>query len=359
MSTSKIVLGLGLVIMLIASTATAGMIEDAVTRSANGLVTGQQPAGSWSEFGFTGESVAGLAHAYELTGLAVYKVAAEAGALYCVYDEGGYDPGTGTYAFNGLYASGAYALTRISEISATPASNGYRTAVDNFYEQARISTGTQNYVNYYRDDSFAEDSSGVYDLARHTVSAYYVGATEKHLFRQGLIMALGDIDNGDNAPVMALGAAVWALSQTGPLDSTPVNPVVGPGSLWYGVTLADLPDLLVGQQTLDGSFNTTFDPADGSGFTETATMAALGLIAADEAYPSPGYGAEILSARLALAGGVDVGGEVYWEIGDSSYADSAFLAGETLEVLPEPSTLLLMVFGGIMCGRRRRKNRTI
>ncbi|KPK78886.1 MAG: hypothetical protein AMJ81_14610, partial [Phycisphaerae bacterium SM23_33] len=305
---------------------------DAITRAANDLVADQKAAGSWGEFGFTGESVAGLVHAYQLTGTAGYKTAAEDGGDYCLYNEGGYTAPPGKYR-DGLFAGGSYGVTRLSEISADPADNAWRTAVEDLYHQIKKDVGTQDYVDAYLNDSNAEDTSAAYDLARHTVAAYYVSATDRAIFRSGLIDALGDVDDGDDAPVMALGAAVWALARTGDLDSTLVDSGAAPGSLWDGVTLADLPGMLVSQQALDGSFYTRFDHDQGSGFTETSVMGALGLIAAHQAAPSLRYGDEIVKARLVLASGVDVGGEVYWKIADEDFASQYYLAGESLEVL--------------------------
>ncbi len=343
--------GVAMILFIAASVATAGTIGDAIARAGDDLVADQQSAGSWGEFGFTGEPVAGLVHAYELTATASYKTAADEGGMYCLYDEGGYNAGTRTYAYRGLYASGAYALTRLSAISANPTSNTWRTAVDDFYEQIRGGAGTQNYIDYYLDDSNAEDSSAVYDIARHTVAANYVGATDQGTFRTGLIAALADLDGDDNSPVMALGAATWGLAISGPLDSTVIS--TDPASYFYNVMLSQLPGMLAGHQdTTDGSFFTKFDHGDGSGFTETTAMAALGLIAADEST----YASEILDARLVLAGGVaNPGGDVYWKIGDNSYAQYYYAGGETLEVLPEPGTLVILGIGGLMCLRRRRR----
>ena len=332
------------------SAALGGAVGDAITRAADDLDLDQLGSGSWTgEASFTGESVAGLVHAYELTAQASYKATAEDGGDYCLYDEGGYNDGTGLYS-TGLYAGGAYALTRLSQISATPASNSWRTAVDNFYEQVRTGSGTQTYIDYLLTNS--EDSSAVYDIARHTLAASYVGATEQGLFRSGLIDALADIQDTDASPVMALGMAVWGLAQTGSMDSTLVDAGAPGGSLWDGVTLAGLPGMLAAEQALDGSFYTKFDHGEGSGFTETTAMGTLGLIAADGST----YASEILGARLVLAGGVDTGGDVYWKIGDNSYAQYYFAAGETLEALPEPGTLLVLGLAGIVCLYRRRRS---
>ncbi len=327
-------LAAGVLLATVTSIAGAQAIDAAITRAADGLVADQTGGGSWGEFGFTGEGVAGLAGVYTLTATAGHKTAAESAGLYCLYDEGGYNSGTGTYASPGLFAGGAYGLTRLSEISTTPASNSWRTAVGDFYAQVRTGAGTQNYIDDYLDDSNAEDSSAVYDIARHTVSAFYVGATDQGTWRSGLISALADLDDSDDSPVMALGAAVWGLAQTGDMDATVVS--TNPASTFYNVTLSHLPGMLVGHKHNDGSFYTRFQHQEGRAFTEATAMGALGLIAANEDNPSLDYRDEIVDTQLRLAGGVDTGGEVYWKIGDDNYANYYFAAGETLEVLGWP-----------------------
>ena len=324
-----------LLVALAAPGSLAGEIQDAIDRAADDLVNDQTIDGNWvnspvAPDGTTGESVAGLVRAYELTDEANYKAAAQFGATYCLYDEGGYHLGTGLYDY-GLYGVGAYALTRVSDIQANPASNTWRTAVDNFYEQVRTGPGTQNYIDYYF--SVPEDTSAVYDVARHTMAAYYVNATDKGLWRQGLIDALADVDDGDDAPVMALGSAIWGLAWTGPMDATLVS--TDAGSTFNNVPLSDLPDMLVSHQTLEGDFYTLFDHSAGPGYTETTVMAALGMEAAYENDTSLWYGYNIRDARNSLTEGVDPDGQVYWKINDYSEDRYYFLAGETLEVLRE------------------------
>ncbi len=154
-----------------------------------------------------------------------------------------------------------------------------------------------------------EDSYAIHDLARYTVAAYAVDDPEKAVWRNGLNQALWDLDNADVAPVMALGAATWALAQTGGLSSAETLMVDG-----QVMSQADLPALLADQQMADGSFYTKFDHGRGGGFVETSVLGTLGLIAADE-LAAFGFEAEILEARLALAGGVqDPGGEVYMHL---------------------------------------------
>ncbi|KKL46483.1 hypothetical protein LCGC14_2345120, partial [marine sediment metagenome] len=89
------------VLLLAACGASAGVaspvVDGAVSRAGAWLVDNQNPGGDWSEFGFTGECLIGLVSAYEATGNTDYLSAAEGAATYAVYDEGGYNAGTGIY----------------------------------------------------------------------------------------------------------------------------------------------------------------------------------------------------------------------------------------------------------------------
>ena len=301
-----------------------------IDAAATGLENSQQPEGNWDFANFNGECVSGLVAAYNTTGTASYKTAAEAGGTYCLLTEAGYDAGLSLYT-TGLSAGAATALTELSDIAANPASNAWRTALEDFYEQIRTGTGTQNYIDAYLDSVDINDTSAVYDIAHHTVSAYYADAVDKALWRAGLIDALADVDDTDNAPVMALGAAVWALAPTGAMDATVVSNDVG--SYFYNVKLSQLPGMLVSHQAPNGAFYTRFNHDEGYGFTETTAIGALGLIAANQANPALAYEGQILAARSTLASGVDSAGEVYWVIGNTAELQYDFLAGQTLSVI--------------------------
>lgn len=330
--------------------AAAGQINDAINRAGGDLVTDQQTNGSWGEQGFTGEAVTGLAHVYQLTGTSAYKTTAQAGGSY-ILNDAGYNSSTGSYTY-GPYGGGAYALTRLSETSGNPASNTWRTALGDFYNQVSASSGgTSGYISNWEGQ---EDSSAVYDIARHTVAASYVGV-DQSTWRSGLVSALADLDDTDESPVMGLGSAVWGLSLTGTMGSTVVSN--DSGSHFQNVTLNQLPDMLAGHQAEDGSFNTRFDHSFGSGYTETTAMAALGLLAADGTMSGVDYDELISDSRLALAGGVDPAGKVYWQIGDSTELQGYFLAGETLEAIPEPATMSMMGIGMLLLTGLKRRNR--
>ena len=315
-----------------------------MVRAADDLVADQtQPFGAvgsfWNEEGLTGESVVGLVRAYQILGQTSYRDAATAGGTYCLFDEGGYNSGTGTFGA-GLYASGAYAMACLSEIADDPQNNLWRTALIQDLGERNAAAEVQ----WYRDNSgplpgsTLDDSWAVYDLARLTVAAYAVNDSDKLVWRNGLLDALSDIDDSADAPVMALGAAVWALGRTGPIAGDARE-------VWSGVEVKELPDFLADLQVsddppnLDGSFYTVFkEPGGGqpvnqsSGFTETTVMATLGLIGASQQF----YPDEIAAARLALAQAVDTdpSGQVYWEMGNSGGSPQGYyLAGETLETI--------------------------
>ena len=307
--------------------------------------------GSWTgEIDFTGSIAAGLVNAYGVTGDASYKTAAESGGSWIL-----------TNSSPNFYGDEAYALTGLSSLAADPNSNAWRTAVDGFYEAIRTGSGTGAYIAAF---AAADPSTATFYLANHAVAAYYVDATDKMVWRSGLVDYLATVaDDTATYPVMALGAAVWGLAQTGAMDSTLVDPSAPSGALWDGVELTDLPGLLAGHQVASGdnagSFYWRFDhtaPSGGdpSGFTEDTVFGVLGLIAANDADPGLAYDDEILAARTVLAGGVAGDGKVYEHIW-SGGANYHTYAGETLQALPEPATLGVLAVGGLLALARRRR----
>ena len=324
-----------LLLAMAAVALTAPAAGDTVTRAADRLVAQQAANGSWvGEAGYTGSIVAGLVNAYDITGNLSYKTAAEAG---------------GTWILNNsapnLYGDEAYALTGLSSLAANPANNAWRTAVTDFYTAVKDGEGgTSGYIGGF---SSIDPSTATFYLANHTVAAFYVDATDRMVWRSGLIDYLADVTDSAYYPVMALGVAVWGLAQTGPMDAAPVAPSAAPGSTWYGKTLADLPGVLAGHQVADGdyagSFYYRFDHTGPggtapSGFTEDAVFGTLGLMAADDADPGLSYDDEILAARTVLAAGVATIGSVYEHIWSGGATYHAY-AGETLQALPGPAGL--------------------
>ena len=335
----------GLVLAMVTSTGFAS----AVTRAADNLVADQissgDYAGSWpAEPNFAGEPTIGLAHAYELTNDGAYKTAAESGGAYSLRIAE-YNPSNGSFGV-AITGAEAYALARLSAIQADPNSNSWRTALVDYLDA--VDAGAT--VTWYQTS--ADDSSAVYDVARLAVAANYANHADKTTWRNGVVTLLSDINNNDVLPVMALGAAVWGLAATGDIsaDATLVWP--GPN-----LKVQDLPGYLASKQAPDNSFYTKFDTTMGSGFTETSVMGTLGLQAADASSASYSFSSEIALAVGVLAGGVDPDGVVYREIGNSLSDARYDYAGETLEVIPEPATMTILLIGAVGVIRRRRANR--
>lgn len=252
-SAIRAVLAAALVAASASAQALAEPIDDSITRAANRLVSQQSGDGSWlGETGYTGSIVAGLVDAYLAKGTVFYKTSGEAGGGWIV-----------TNSSPNFYGDEAYALTRLSSISSDPLDNGWRTAAIDMY--VRVSGaqggGTLGYVN---DFAATDPSIAVFYLAEHVAATRRLAVADREIWREGLIRFLGAVDDTSATyPVMALGIAVWALAQTGPMDATLVDPSAAPGSFWYNKRLADLPGMLAAHQVTSGptagSFYWRFD----------------------------------------------------------------------------------------------------
>lgn len=334
-----------------AAQATAQVVMSAISRGGNNLVNVQATAGSWvepnmgSSTNYSGECVIGLVHGYEVAGTVAFQTAAQNGGNFILSDAG-YSVSAHSYAY-GPYGSGAYALERLSEINSNPASNSWRTALSDYYAYLRGGAGgTAGALSYY---STKDVTSATYDLARYTVAAYYVNATDKLMYRDALVNELSKLDDSATGPVTALGVAVWALAKTNSLDTTAIS--TDSNSPFYGMKLSDLPSFLAAQYVGDGSFYSKFDHNAGSGCTETTAMGTLAMLALS---PST-YAGQISAARGRLANGVDSNGYTRWMIGNTNYDWNFYTTGETLEVLPEPATLFSLALGGLIMMRRRNR----
>jgi hypothetical protein len=309
-------------------------IEDVADRLEAGQIKSGSAAGSWpAEAGFTGSITAGMVSAYRTTCKAAYKASAESGGGYILWAAEG-----------NFYGDEAFALTNLSEISNDPFSNTWRTAVSGFYHDVKhTGGGTAGYILLFAG---VEPSTAVFYLAHHTVAAFYVGAEDKEIWRQGLIDWLTEVDDdSSNFPVMALGVATWALAQTGPLDATLIDPSGTGKPYWNLVTLSELPNLLVGHQLPAedpnaGAFYWRFDHGNGgfavvvSGYTEDAIFGTLGLLAASQANPTLEIDDAIFAGRQALLGGISSEGKVWEHLSQKGSAYYAY-AGEMLTALGE------------------------
>jgi|GEM_PF-561223 len=332
---------LGLVLLLAAAgrfCAASMSLDEAITACGNRLVQQQTKtgslAGTWpDEADYTGSIVAGLVRAYQAKGHTSYKTAAELGGDYITDCD-----------YCNFFGDEAFSLTLLSEVSGNPAGNAWRTALAAFYARIKAASGgTSGYIA-----GFAGYDPGIatFYLAHHVLAAYYVGAADRLVWRQSLINYLAWTDDSRSYfPVLALGAATWALALTGPLDSTLINPSGTGSAYWTGKKLQDLPALLVSHQVPPGqpnagSFYWRFDhgsegPNDPkSGYSEDAAFAVLGLMAAAGANPSLNLGGPIIAARQALLGGVRSDGSVA-ELLTGQGAVYAAYAGEALHGLSE------------------------
>jgi len=324
----------GVVLMVVALgqiSMAAQSIDEAARAVAQRLATAQilegMDSGSWpEEAAFTGSIAAGMVGAYELTCEDTFRSSAELGADSIL-----------SIAQGNFFGDEAFALTRLSQIAPDPGSNQWRTAVADYYRAVKSSGGTSGYVSAF--ESY-ERSAAVFYMSHHVVAAYYVEAEDREIWRQGLIDSLSHIDDSSSFPVMALGAATWALARTGALDETPIAASGQGAAYWDATTLSDLPGVLRDHQVPDGSpgagsFYWQFGHAnDDHGYTEDTIFAARGLIAASRISSDPNLGPAIVAARAALLGGIGDDGKVSEQLSQEGLSYYAY-AGEMLEVLSE------------------------
>jgi len=321
------------VILLQTPLIASSLIGEAINAVSNRLVAEQvkngSNKGSWpGEINLTGSIVSGMVSAYELNCDEECKRSAEWGGDYILWA-----------AQNNFYGDELFALTRLSQIASDPCNNSWHTSVSEFYYNVKYNAGgTENYIsNFYG----IELSTAVFYMANHVVSAYYVNAEDKETWRNGLIELLSRVDDSSFYPVMALGAATWALAMTGPLDETSIHSSGEGAPYWESKKLADLPALLLSHQVQDGQpgaggFYWQFWHTEGSpnGYTEDAIFATRGLIAAYWANPDPNLKSAILKSRTALLNGISSDGEV-WERLSQEGSFFYTYAGEMLQVLGE------------------------
>ena len=236
-----------------------------------------------------------------------------------------------------------YCLTRLSDISEDPANNVWRDNVSYFYDEYvrfypyNSEVGTEAYIAAL-DAGYTEQSYLLFYIAHHALAAHYVNAIDKGIWRQAVMETLARVTDDDNLPVMSLGAAVFSLARTGPLDGTVIPPSSDGDTYWNNVTLAELPGRLLSHQVptgeeYAGSFYWRFDHLYGSGYTEDTIYSLLGLVAVVHQNPQESYASAIQAARQILPIGVDdVDGKVAEHIWNSGVPYHAY-AGEMLQAL--------------------------
>ncbi len=323
-----------IVLMLSQSALMALSVSEAIETVANRLNAEQikngHSKGSWpGETGLTGSIIAGMVSAYERKCKVDYRRSAQWGGDYILW------AAQGNY-----FGDEIYTMTRLSQIASDPCDNQWRTAVDNFYYTVKYGAGgTEGYISNFHG---TESSTAVFYMSNLVVAAYYIDSEDKQIWRQGLIEMLSQVDDSSYYPVMALGAATWALALTGPLDETSIHSSGEGAPYWKLKKLADLPDLLLSHQVQDGqpgagSFYWQFghmNPNDHGGCTEDTIFATRGIVAAYWANPDPNLKSAILSSRKALLDGINSDGRVWERLSQEGEIYYVY-AGEMLQVLGE------------------------
>lgn len=265
---------------------------EAIDVLASRLQMDQQEDGSWAEeTDWTGTLAAGMVKAGKNLDEPNYLASAD-GAIDFILAQGSCD-----YFGDELYAFSLREETK---------------GLAKVFFQLVNKVGMEDYL--YVFNHFTDPSTKIFYWAHLTMAAYNVNAADKGHLRNSLRYSLRELDDDADFPVMALGAAVWALANTGPLDN---KYIVGTTT-----KLKDLPGMLASHQVSDGpdagSFFWRLDHGDGGtgalkqGYTDDSIYGTLGLIAAYESDPKfADLKPAIESAQAALLGGVSVDGTVY------------------------------------------------
>lgn len=296
-------------------------------------------AGLWpQEVPFLGPITAAMASAYEWLGNPAFRASADLAGTW-ILDT--------AIAQGNLFGDEAYAFMRLSEVADDPSHNIWQNALVDFFLSPRKHHTEESTQEYLQAFNTAESSTAVFYLAHYLLAADYVQDQDADVYRQALIQHLYRVDDNAGFPMMALGAATWALILTDTPADIPISvygAVTNP--YWEGVTVGDLPDLLAAHQVPEGepfagSFYWRFDHTDGgtggvtAGYTEDAIFGTLGLVAAASKSVG-GVGEEtdqaIRTARDALLSGIDEEGRVHEHLAQQGLVYNVF-AGEMLEVL--------------------------
>ncbi len=252
-----------------------------------------------NEINFAGSIVAGMVSAYELIGDNAYRISAELAGENIL-----------SAASGNFKGDEVFAIARLSQICGTQCDNLWWAALCDFYRNVQNDDGgTEGYISQLAS---AGPSTAVFNLAYYVITAYYVGAEDKEIWRRELINYLIQIDDDiSDSPVMVLGIATWALTLTGELDDTLLDPDRTGSPCWHKKKLKDLPAILLSHQVpagalYTGSFFRRFDHSGditsylSSGDTEDTIFAILGLIGAYQDNPDSEIEAAIIAAKQAI-----------------------------------------------------------
>lgn len=297
--------------------------------------------GLWpDEADFMGPMTAGMACAYDWTRDASYWSTARFAAYYLLHQAD---------LQGSLLGDEAYAMVRMSEVrrlaESPSAADRYYGVLAGFYDSLRNPTYEGSTKQYLRHFDTVEPSTNVFYFAHHVLATYYIDDPDKEVWRDALINWLSRVDDESLFPVVALGAATWALAEIDALDDTPITSYAS-SPCWEGIVAYDLPGLLLRHQVPEGEpypgsfywrFDHTTGGADGlgAGFTEDTVYGTLGLTAAAsrETGVEPDVMEQaIMAAQKAILEGVDADGKVYEHLSQSGEARHVF-AGEVLEAL--------------------------
>lgn len=193
---------------------------------------------SWpGEEVFMGAIVNGMVSAFSMTADTAYSGTAWQGAASMhAFQE------FGQWQDNNSFGDQVFAFARLEQLQTEDARfNIWGFVLDHFYDDVQAIGDPFNTDILYGNKQYlinglwqGETSSNVYYLANHTVAAFMADAEDRVIWREGLIRALALVSDDARFPVMALGAATWALTTTGPLDDTPMDTDAEEGSQWHG-----------------------------------------------------------------------------------------------------------------------------
>lgn len=288
-----------------------------------------------NEIDFAGSIVAGMVSAYELIGDNSYKISAELAGENIL-----------SAASGNFKGDEVFAIARLSQICGTQCSDLWWTILCDFYRNVQNGVGgTEGYIFQLAS---AGPSTAVFNLAYYVVTAYYVDAADKEIWRRELVNCLIQIDDDtSDSPVMVLGIATWALTLTGGLDNTLLDPNQTGATCWHKKKLKDLPAMLLKHQVpadalYAGRFFRHFDyGGDVSSYLsgcdiEDTICATLGLIGACQNSPEPEIEEAIIAATQAIVEMIGPNGELYHHQLECQCLDIyRLLAAEILQVFRE------------------------